>query len=201
MQWIPQCRAWVPSGASPGRRARSTLAVLALMGAAPLHLHGQVVTREEALAAAFPGARIRAERVFLTQEQVKQATALAGAGIPSPLIARYVADRVGKPVGRAYVDTHVVRTKKESLLILLDEDGTVRRIEVTAFLEPPEYRGSADWYGQYRGKTLHDAPALGRSIRPIAGASLTAQAANQAVRRVLAIDRVLEGANGKRDKP
>ena len=33
---------------------------------------------------------------------------------------------------------------------------------------------------------------LQRAIRPLAGATLTAVAANQAVRRALAIDRVLE---------
>jgi Na+-translocating ferredoxin:NAD+ oxidoreductase subunit G len=152
---------------------------------------GGPATREEALAAAFPGAQIKPETIFLTERQMKEAAALAGVPIPSALVARYRAFLNGKIVGRAYVDTHVVRTKKESLLIVLDEYGVVRRIEVTAFLEPPQYQASSQWYAQYKGKGLNNDLNLQRGIRPVAGATLTALAANQAVRRVLAIDQVL----------
>ena len=153
---------------------------------------GGLATREEALAAAFPGAQIKPETIFLTGQQIKEAAALAGVPIPSALVARYQAFLNGKLVGCAYVDTHVVRTKKESLLIVLDEYGAVRRIEVTAFLEPPEYQASSQWYAQYKGKVLNNDLNLQRAVRPLAGATLTAVAANQAVRRALAIDRVLE---------
>lgn len=151
----------------------------------------QGISREEALAGVYPGAQIRSEQVFLTAAQVKQVAAAAGADAPSPLVARYLASRDGRVVGRAYVDTHVVRTKKESLLIALDADGRLLRVDVTAFLEPPEYRASEPWLRQYRGHALTDDLGVNRAIRPIAGATLTARAANAAVRRVLAIDRIL----------
>jgi hypothetical protein len=109
-------------------------------------------------------------------------------------VARYVAVIEGKVAGRAYVDTHVVRTKRESLLICLDETGRVKRIEVTAFLEPPEYMATPAWYGQFNAKPLDDSLNLNRAIRHVAGATLTSTAATRAVRRVLAIDRVLAGA-------
>lgn len=153
----------------------------------------QGITRDEALADVYPGAQIRSEQVFLTAAQVKRAASLAGSEVPSALVARYLASRDGRLVGRAYVDTHVVRTKKESLLISLDADGRLLRIDVTAFLEPPEYRASEPWLRQYQGRALTDEVALTRAIRPIAGATLTARAANAAVRRVLAIDQVLTG--------
>ncbi|MBI2222822.1 MAG: FMN-binding protein [Acidobacteria bacterium] len=149
------------------------------------------ITRDEALAAAFPGAVIKAEQVFLTAEQQRQAASLAGVGVPSALVARYVATKDGQAVGRAYVDTHVVRTKKESLLISLDAGGRVKRIDVTAFLEPPEYRAPHAWAKQHQGRPLDDDLRLHRAIRPIAGATLTARAVTEAVRRVLAIDGVL----------
>ncbi|MDA2926525.1 FMN-binding protein, partial [Acidobacteria bacterium AH-259-G07] len=154
------------------------------------------VSRKEALSAAFPGAAIHSQRIFLTEKQRERAAALAGVDIPSSLIARYLALEEGREIGRAYVDTHIVRTKKETLLICLDADGNVKRIEVTAFLEPPEYMASRAWYGQYQGKTLDAELNLHRVIRPIAGATLTAMATNEAVRRVLAIDRVLRAAGG-----
>jgi hypothetical protein len=151
------------------------------------------ISREQALREVYPGAEIRADRVFLTDAQRRQARDTSGVEITSSLIARYVAVRDGRVIGRAYVDTHVVRTKNESLLICLDEHGQIRRIEVTAFLEPPEYQGSRPWYDQYNGRGLTEDLRLNRAIRPIAGASLTAKATADAARRVMAIDRVLEG--------
>ena len=155
-------------------------------------------TREEALEQAFPGAAIRAERVFLTEGQRTAAAERAGVEVPTLLIARYLATEDGAVVGRAYVDTHVVRTKNESLLICLEGDGTVKRVEVTAFLEPPEYMASALWYAQFEGEALTEDLYLNRAIRPVAGATLTGKATEEAVRRVLAIDAVLGSLNEER---
>ena len=170
-----------------GRRAVGLALCIAWTSAAA----AQGISREEALAGVYPGAQIRAERLFLTDAQMKQVSASARAEIGSPLVARYVASRDGVLVGKAYVDTHTVRTKKESLLISLDAAGRVLRIDVTAFLEPTEYRASDPWLRQYQGRPLSDDLGINRAIRPIAGATLTARATNAAVRRVLAIDQIL----------
>jgi electron transport complex protein RnfG len=156
------------------------------------------LTREEALGAVYPGASIRAEQVFLTPAQQKQVITESDADVASALIARYVATKDGAVIGRAYVDTHIVRTKKESLLIALDSKGQVLRIDVTAFNEPPEYRASDAWLRQYRGKPLTDDLEINRAIRPIAGATLTARETNKAVRRVLAVDAVLQNGGSAR---
>ncbi len=153
-------------------------------------------TREEALTMLFPGASIRSERIFLTKQQLKEIVELAKVDAPSSLIVRYSVSRDGKEIGRAYPDTHVVRTKKETLLICLNESGEVQRVEVTAFLEPLEYLVDKSWYEQFQNKTLSPEMNLQRAIRPVAGATLTARAANQAVRRVLAIDQILEEIRG-----
>ena len=173
---------------------RAGCAAVVLMIAVPALAQ---VTREEALAAVYPGAAIRAEQVFLTPAQQKAVLTEADADVSTALVARYVATRGGTVIGRAYVDTHTVRTKKESLLISLDADGQVLRVDVTAFLEPAEYEASEAWLRQYRGRTLSDDVAVNRAIRPIAGATLTARAVNDAVRRVLAIDRVLQGGGSR----
>jgi electron transport complex protein RnfG len=175
-------------------QARNRLAAVVLWIAVAGPCLAQV-SRDQALASVFPDAEVRAERVFLTSTQRQQAGKLAGVDIPTSLIARYVAIRDGKVIGRAYVDTHNVRTKNESLLISLDERGRVKRIEVTAFLEPPEYQASRAWYDQYVGKNLTDDLRLHRAIRPLAGASLTAKATTEATRRVLAIDEILQSGS------
>jgi Na+-translocating ferredoxin:NAD+ oxidoreductase subunit G len=190
-------RAPVPQRPRPpvASRGRATLVVTLAAGVWVAAMAGRAaaqVTREEALAAVYPGAAVRAERVFLTATQQKQVAAQAGSDAPTALVVRYIATRDGAVVGRAYVDTHTVRTKKESLLISLDDKGVPRRIDVTAFLEPAEYRASDPWLRQYSGKPLSEDLAINRAIRPIAGATLTARATNEAVRRVLAIDAVLQ---------
>lgn len=150
------------------------------------------ITREEALSLVFPGATLRAEQVFMTPEQRRRAGEHGGVEVSTALVARYVATKDGQVIGRAYVDTSIVRTKKETLLISLDAAGRVRRIDVTAFLEPAEYRAPEAWLRQYRERVLSDDLDMHKAIRPIAGATLTARAVNASVRRVLAIDQVLQ---------
>lgn len=148
-------------------------------------------TREEILASVYPGAAIRPEQVFLTGDQQEQIATLARVEVTSALVARYIAVRDGAVIGRAYVDTHIVRTKRESLLIALTPANAVLRVEVTAFLEPPEFRASEIWLRQYRDQSLDSGLALNREIRPLAGATLTTRAVNAAVRRALATNAVL----------
>ncbi len=179
-------------------RSSTGAAAVALGLAAAAPIAGQGISREEALRGVYPGAAIRAEQVFLTPAQQREAATRAGADAPSALVARYVATRDGQVVGRAYVDTHTVRTKKESLLISLDVAGQLKRIDVTAFLEPAEYRASEGWLRQYRDRRLDRDLTINRAIRPIAGATLTAQAINAAVRRVLVIDGVLQEGGDRR---
>ena len=148
-------------------------------------------SREQVLDVVYPEAEVKSERVFLTRQEMEEASRVAGEELLSALVGRYLLSRDGRSVGRAYVDTHVVRSKKESLLVCLDDEGRIVRVEVTAFLEPPEYLASEAWYAQYSGKDLSDNLRLQRSIRSVAGATLTAMAASKAVRRVLGIDQVL----------
>lgn len=174
------------------RPAASLLAAWLVLVAAAAAGGQPGISREEALAAVFPGATIDADRVYLTEQQRDAVAALSRQEVPGRIYARYVARRGSAVVGRAYVDTHVVRTKRESLLISVDPRGRVLRIDVTAFLEPPEYVAPEPWLRQYDRRPLDDDLAIQRAIRPIAGATLTNRAVNGAVRRVLALDRVLQ---------
>ena len=178
------------------RRTLPVVALLWLLAPGVALAQGGGISREEALSGAFPGAVIEAEQVFLTKEQMSRIGELARVDVESGLIAHYVATKGGEVEGRAYVDTHIVRTKRESLLISLTADGAVKRIDVTAFLEPSEYRANGRWLRQYDNRHLDDDLQVRRAIRSIAGATLTGSATNAAVRRVLATDQVLEGGGG-----
>jgi len=154
-------------------------------------LYAGVINRDEALKAAFPTAQIEYKPLFLTDKEIKEIEQISGTSVPSALVACYVATEKGQITGRAYLDTHTVRTKKESLLVILNADGTVKRVEVVAFLEPPEYQAPDRWYHQFDQKSLDKDLRVSGSIHPVTGATLTAKATTEAVRRVLATDQVV----------
>ena len=153
-----------------------------------------LISRQEALSLRFPDAVITSEQIFLTEEQVKEIERISKEEVKGKLYLRFIATKNDQVIGRSYVDTHVVRTKRESLLISLSPDGQVLRIDVTAFLEPPEYLPGARWLRQYEGKIVDSSVNLGRAIQPILGATLTSRAVNSAVRRIHAMDAVLEAS-------
>ena len=169
--------------------------IVALSAKAPHAAGGSLPSREEILRSVYPDTTHSAERIFLTEAEAVKVKELTGKELPSPLIAMYRVRRAETVVGRAYVDTHVIRTKRESLLVCLDAEGHVKRVEVTAFLEPREYNLSERWYEQYDRKSLESDLRLGQSIRSVAGATLTSRAAADAIRRVLAIDRIVAERN------
>jgi len=150
-----------------------------------------LITVEEALELAFPEATTERQTLFLSDEQRTTVGEESGAEVSSSLATRYVAKGPDGAVrGWAYLDTHRVRTLPETLMVVLDADGTVRRVEVVTFREPLEYMPREGWYEQYKGQELDEDLALKRGIRPVTGATLTARATTEAVRRVLAIHAV-----------
>jgi hypothetical protein len=146
---------------------------------------------DEALALAFPDAAIERRTVYLTRSEFARAAELAGVELPTAVVHPYIATREGARVGTVYFDTHKVRTLAETMMIAVGPDGRVTRIEVIAFDEPEDYLARPPWYEQFRSRALDRELALGRGIRGVTGATLTARAATAAVRRVLALDRVI----------
>ncbi len=169
---------------------------LLLLAAAPLSAK-VFLTQEEALKLAFPGAAIDRRTAFLTEAERQEVARLTGGPASSALAVFYAATRDGQLLGTAYFDTHVVRTQNETLMIMVSPAGAIARIEVLSFSEPEEYMPREHWYAQFPGKVLDDDLAIGRGVRPVTGATLTARATTEAARRVLALHRVLARRTAK----
>lgn len=163
--------------------------LLPALGAAALQAR-VLQTPEEALALAFPGSQVSKQAYYLTREQ-KASLAAQGLGEVPGLVFQYRVERDGQLLAFAYLDTHRVRTLPETLLVILNPQGQVLRVEVLAFAEPPDYLPRESWYRQFAGTSPERPPRLGDTLRPVAGATLTAQATAAAVRRVLAVHQVL----------
>lgn len=149
------------------------------------------LTADEALALAFPGCEVKRSTVFLTDAQREQAEAKAERDLATTIIHPYEAACPDGSAGTAYFDVHRVRTLPETLMIVVDEAGRVRRIEVLSFKEPEDYLPKAAWYAQFLGRGLDAQLVYKHGIRPVAGATLTARATTDAVRRVLAVHEVI----------
>lgn len=169
------------------------LVLLTLAAAAPAAAQG-VLTQEEALRLAFPaGSKVERRTAYLDAGQLAQVKQAAGDGVDvtQRVVTYYVATRAGQPVGVAYFDSHRVRTLPEVLMIVVDPQARVQRIEVLKFGEPPEYRAPEKWLERVAGKALTPELSLKRGVPNLSGATLTATAVTEAARRVLALHRVI----------
>jgi hypothetical protein len=170
---------------------RRTLCSLAF---APVLVAGaNLPTTGEALALAFPGMKTQRREHYLTEAQVKRVKELSGVDLPGAWIITYEAVKDGKIAGVGFFDTHLVRTLNETALVAISAEGRVLRVEVVAFREPLEYMAKSAWVAQLQGKALDKDLKLNRAIRPLSGATLTANALTDASRRCLALWQVLYG--------
>jgi hypothetical protein len=153
------------------------------------------MTQQQALAGAFPaGTKVTRQALFLTPEQLNAATKESGVEFKDRMIVRYAGSNpAGVLLGYAYFDTHRVRTLPETVMVVVSANGTVDKIEILSFDEPPEYFPKQRWIDQFKKRRLDDDLSLKRAIRPISGASLTARAIVNASRKVLALHRILGG--------
>ena len=152
---------------------------------------------EDALELAFPDCELEKRTVYLDDAQRREVERRLGAKLPSAVARPYVArakakeGEVGPIVGVAWVDTHRVRTLRQTLLFAVTPEGQIRRLAVLAFLEPKEYLPKVRWFEQLLERPLDAELELGRAIRPISGATLSARATVDAARRSLALHGVL----------
>jgi hypothetical protein len=177
----------------PGLAAAVAGALAAALAAGPAGARVHLTT-EEALALAFPGCDVERSTVYLTASQSARARELAGAEVSAAIVHPYRATCAGRPGGVAYFDAHTVRTLPEALMVVVDPEGRVARVEVLSFSEPADYLPRDPFYEQFRGRSLDAELELRRGVRGVTGATLTARATTAAVRRVLAIHRALTDA-------
>jgi hypothetical protein len=141
---------------------------------------------DQALARAFPGARIEPLSLALSATDVKAVEQRAHARCEARLVTAYVAWHGDTLAGAAYTDRRVVRTREALLMTTIAPDTSVARIDVLAFFEPPDYRPSERWLARLNGAGASAALTPGRDVPPLAGASLTSRAVTESARLALA---------------
>lgn len=184
------------SSASRGVAAAVCALALVWAGARPASA-AVLMTQQEALAWAFPDAeRVDAHSFVLTEDQARRVEQLSRAKLESKLVRLFTAMRGDQVLGYAFIDQHTVRTLPEAFLVVLAPDGSVQRLRVLAFYEPPEYMPPARWLTQFEGKDAEAPLRLQRDVHGIAGATLSSQAITGGIRRALALHQILVRQGG-----
>ena len=168
--------------------------VAVILFTATQSLSGQTLSIDEGIELAFPGAEFERKTVFLSESQKEEARILAGENIPidNNLVRPYMVSRDGEQIGVAYFDAHRVRTLQEVVMVAIDSQDRVIRVETMRFQEPPNYRAPGRWMTQFIDRALDRDLSQKGDIATITGATLTARAVTAAVRRVMALHLVID---------
>ena len=178
------------SGAARGRRGASFVAclLLAAVGFAAPSQAKVFLSQKQALAQAFPTAdRFETETHVVGAEATKRVQAQARSKLETRIVKFHVAYRGEELLGHAYIDIHTVRTLPEAFLVVVNPKGQVDSLTVLAFHEPLDYMPTDGWFAQFEERGLDQKLRLGGDIHGIMGATLSARAVTDAVRRVLAL--------------
>lgn len=154
-------------------------------------------SKNEALELAFgKNAKVEQLSLFPDQQQVAKIEELGKVKLDSGLFTFYVGKDQDKVLGYAAIETGTVRTKPETLMIVLTADGELRNVTTLAFHEPPEYQPPERWFEQLYKRPLAEMD-FNKGIDGISGATLSTRATVSSVRKVMAIYQVLVKEQGK----
>jgi Na+-translocating ferredoxin:NAD+ oxidoreductase RnfG subunit len=149
-------------------------------------------SQQQALAEAFPDAtRIERQTLLIRQPDAEKIEAITHEALESRILVIHNAYQGDQLIGIAHIDVHNVRTKPEAFLVVLTPTGVVRTVRILAFHEPLDYLPTKRWYEQFVGKSKDDAFRVGHDVHGVVGATLSARAAADGVRRMLAYWQVL----------
>ncbi len=177
--------------------ARLFIGLFILIFFSPLSFGTIFYSKNEAMELAFgKGAQVELLSLFPDKAEAAQIETLARTKLESGLITLYVGKNQGKIIGYAAIETETVRTKPETLLIVLSPNGEIRNVTLLAFHEPPEYQPSEHWFELFIKRPLAEID-FNKGIQGVSGATLSTHSAVNTVRKVLAIYQILIKNKGK----
>lgn len=168
----------------------NTLLFLLLFSVASV-CHAQIFySKTEALELAFGKAPVENLSLFPEDADAAKIQQLAKTKLESGLFTFYVGKEGDKILGYAAIETENVRTKPETVMIVLTPEGELRNVYLLAFHEPPEYMPPERWFESLLKHPLADLD-FGKGVDGISGATLSTHSALNSVRKVMAIYQVM----------
>lgn len=154
-------------------------------------LSGIFYSKNEAKELAFgKNAQVEVQSLFPDEQQTASIEQQAKVKLSSGMLTFYVGKQQDKILGYAAIESITVRTKPETLMIVLTPEGDLRSVTTLAFHEPPEYQPPDRWFEQLYKKPLADME-FNKGIDGISGATLSTRADLDSVRKIMAIYQVM----------
>ncbi len=147
-------------------------------------------SKTEALELAFGKAAVENLSLFPDDTQTAKIQQLAKTKLESGLFTFYVGKENGKVLGYAAIESETVRTKPETVMILLTPEGELKSVTMLAFHEPSEYMPPERWFESLAKRSLNDMD-FSKGVDGISGATLSTRSALNSVRKVMAIYQVM----------
>jgi hypothetical protein len=148
-------------------------------------------SKSEALELAFgQGKQVELLSLFPDDQQIAKIQELAKVKLDSGMFTFYVGKDQGKIFGYAAIESITVRTKPETLMIVLTPEGELRNVYTLAFHEPPEYMPPDRWFEQLYKRPLQDMD-FNKGVDGISGATLSTRAGLSSVRKVMAMYQIM----------
>lgn len=144
-------------------------------------------SKNEAMELAFgKDAQVEVLSLFPDKTEIAKIEADAKVKLESRMFSFYVGKKQGKILGYAAIETETVRTKPETLMVVLSPEGEIQKVTLLAFHEPPEYQAPDRWFELFNKKPLEELE-FNKAIQGISGATLSTRSALSSVRKVVAI--------------
>jgi hypothetical protein len=148
-------------------------------------------SKNEAMELAFgKTAQVEMLSLFPDDQQIIKIQELAKVKLDSGLFTFYAGKDQNKIIGYASIETITVRTKPETLMIVLTPEGALRNVYTLAFHEPPEYQPPERWFTQLYKRSLAEMD-FNKGVDGISGATLSSRAAISSIRKVMAIYEIM----------
>lgn len=147
-------------------------------------------SKTEALELAFGKSPVENLSLFPEETDVTKIQSLAKTKLESGLFTFYVGKENGKILGYAAIESENVRTKPETLMIVLTPEGELRNVYMLAFHEPAEYMPPERWFESLAKRPLVEMD-FNKGVDGISGATLSTRSALNSVRKVMVIYQVM----------
>ncbi len=176
---------------STGRKSIVLLFFLILLTVATPSIAKIFYSKNEAMILAFGDkAQVETLSLFPDDPQIEKIQQMSKVKLESGMFSFYVGKDNEKILGYAAIESTTVRTKPETLMIVLTPEGELKSVTTLAFHEPPEYQPPESWFNQLLKKPLVDID-FSKGVQGISGATLSTRANVNSVRKVMAIFQVM----------
>ncbi|MEN9898937.1 MAG: hypothetical protein RLZZ66_2586 [Pseudomonadota bacterium] len=147
-------------------------------------------SKTEAFELAFGKASIENLSLFPDDAESAKIAQLAKIKLASGLFTFYVGKDGDKILGYAAIESETVRTKPETIMIILTPSGEVRGVHLLAFHEPAEYMPPEHWFESLINRDIENMD-FNKGVDAVSGATLSTRSALNSIRKVQAFYNVM----------